>query len=167
MKHYRAAFLALFVFFLSAQAHAATGDEKNLKGRLGIGFSSQMATTTLGRLPAIDAKYYLSRAFAVSAGVGFNTRRNDSAFGVGLKAYRNVFTETNLFFYLGAGLAYVNNKGSNLQPSLFLGSEFFFYQIPSLGFSFEAGVRGDSSSGSFALVTTGDSFLTAGMHFYF
>lgn len=165
MKKYCAAFALVALCFLSSLAHAA--EEKNLKGRLGVGFTSQIATTTQGRIPAISAKYYLSRSFATSAGFGFNTQSGNSAVALGLKAYKNVFYEPNLVFYFGGGLAYVNNKGNKLQPSLFFGSEFFLAQLPSLGLSFEAGVRGDSSSGSFAIRTTGDSFLTAGMHFYF
>jgi len=78
-----------------------------------------------------------------------------------------VFRESNLLFYFGGGAAYVNRSGSKLQGSLFLGAEFFLSQLPSLGLSFEAGIRGDSTTGSFAIRTTGDSFLTAGMHFYF
>ncbi|RZA05915.1 MAG: hypothetical protein EOP11_11635 [Proteobacteria bacterium] len=167
MKKYCAAFVLFVNLLIQIPSAHAVGEEKNLKGRLGVGFTSQIATTTLGNIPALSAKYYPSRSFATSAAVGFDTRSNDSAFAVGLKAYRNVFTESNLIFYLGGGLAYVNNKGNKLQPSIFLGSEFFLPQIPSLGFSFEAGVRGDSSSGSFAIRTTGDSFLTAGTHFYF
>jgi hypothetical protein len=87
--------------------------------------------------------------------------------GLGGKLYRTLFLESNLIFYGGGGIAYVSRSGSHAQGSLFLGSEFFFSQLPSLGFSFEAGVRGDNLSGSFAIRTTGDSFLTAGMHFYF
>jgi len=166
MKKYCAAFVLAGILFGQASAFAL-GEEKNLKGRLGVGFTSQIATTSLGSIPALSAKYYPSRSFATSAAVGFDTRSGNSAFALGLKAYKNVFYESNLVFYLGGGLSYVNNKGNKLQASLFLGSEFFFAQLPSLGFSFEAGIRGDSSSGSFALRTTGDSFLTAGTHFYF
>lgn len=179
MKKYRAAFgtltLLLCLTALTPRATAAAGtmsessvgEEKRLRGRLGVGFTSQIATTSLGRIPALSAKYYMSRDFAASLGVGFDTRADNSAFALGGKLFRNVFHEPNLIFFLGLGLAYVNNKGNSLQGSAFLGSEFFFAQLPSLGFSFEAGLQGDNTSGSFAIRTTGDSFLTAGMHFYF
>lgn len=182
MKKYRAAFgiltLALCLVAITPRASAATGafpesstgsvgEEKRLRGRLGVGFTNQIATTSLGRIPALSAKYHMSRDFAASLGVGFDTRANNSAFALGGKLFRNVFHEPNLIFFLGIGLAYVNNKGNSLQGSAFLGSEFFFSQLPSLGFSFEAGLQGDNTSGSFAIRTTGDSFLSAGMHFYF
>lgn len=167
---YRAAFLA-FLFIsaavnpLSAKA-GLPGDEKNLRGRLGLGFTNQIAVEADRTIPALSTKYYPSRGTAVGLGVGFDTRSNNNALALGLKGYKNVFFESNLIFYVGMGFAYVNRSGSRLQGSAFLGSEFFFSQLPSLGLSFEAGVRGDNTSGAFAIRTIGDSFLTAGMHFY-
>jgi len=164
---YRAAFLVFSFCFFSASAQALLpGDEKNLRGRLGLGFTNQIAVAADRTVPALSTKYYMDKSTAVGIGVGFDTRSSDSQMAVGLKGYKNIFNESNLIFYMGLGFAYVNNKGSKLQGSGFIGSEFFFDKIPSLGLSFEAGVRGDNTSGSFALRTTGDSFLTAGMHFY-
>jgi hypothetical protein len=178
MLKYCAAFvLTLFWILaplLSPTAQAAIGgpEEKNLRGRLGIGFTNQITTTAAGNsIPALSAKYYIGRSFATSLQIGFDTRSGPTTGGstmvLGGKLFRNMFTESNLIFYIGAGLAYINHSGTNLQGSLFFGSEFFLTQIPSLGLSVEAGVRGDSTSGSFAIRTTGDSFLSGGMHFYF
>ena len=148
-------------------AHSALpGDEKNLRGRLGLGFTNQIAIAPDRTLPAISTKYYLARGTAVGLGVGFDTRSGDNSMALGLKAYKNVFFEPNLIIYVGLGGAYVNRQGSKLQGSAFLGSEFFLERLPSLGLSFEVGVRGDNTSGAFALRTIGDSFLSAGMHFY-
>lgn len=175
-KKYRTAFatlLAVTLFAISSAAMAApgvaAGEEKwsSLRGRLGVGFTNQVATTADGTIPALSAKYYISRTFAAALATGFDTRDNNSTLALGLKLFQNVFAEPNLLFYLGGGLAYVNRNGSKLQGSAFLGTEFFFAQLPSLGLSFEAGLRGDSTTGSFSIRTTGDSFLTAGMHFYF
>ena len=130
------------------------------------GFTNQIAVSADRTIPALSAKLYPSRGTAFGLGVGFDTKSNDNALAVGLKGYKNVFLESNLIFYLGMGVAYVNHLGSKAQGSAFLGSEFFFDRLPSLGLSFEAGLRGDSTSGAFAIRTTGDSFLTAGMHFY-
>lgn len=160
-------YCAAFLLLLPSMVFGAPGEVKTLKGRLGVGFTNQVASTADGTIPALSAKYYLSHSFATALATGFDTRNNSSTLALGLKMFKNIFYEPNLIFYLGGGLAYVNRNGSNLQGSLFLGSEFFFSQLPSLGFSFEAGVRGDNTSGSFAIRTTGDSFLTAGMHFYF
>lgn len=168
MRNFRYAFIGMVLFSSSSLAMGATlGDEKTLRGRLGLGFTNQVATTSDGTIPALSAKYYINKGLAAAVSTGFDTRSSGSTIALGLKVFKNVFYESNLIFYTGLGGAYVNKAGSKLQASLFLGSEFFFAQLPSLGFSFEAGVRGDSTTGSFAIRTTGDSFLTAGIHFYF
>ena len=165
---YRTAFFTLALMLVAITgAKAAPGEEKSLRGRLGIGFTNQVASTADGTIPALSAKYYLNKSFATALATGFDTRSSGSTLALGLKIFKNVFYESNLIFYIGAGLAYINRAGNHLQGNVFLGSEFFFNQLPSLGFSFEAGVRGDNTTGSFAIRTTGDSFLTAGMHFYF
>ena len=167
MLKFRAAFV-LSLALLAPLAARAAGDEKNLRGRLGLGFTNQIAVNAAGStIPALSAKYYMSRGMAFGLATGFDTRTGGSTAVVGLKAFKNLFVESNLIFYAGAGLAYISRSGSKLQGSLFFGSEFFIPQVPSLGLSFEAGIRGDSTSGSFAVRTIGDSFLTAGMHFYF
>jgi hypothetical protein len=165
MKYFCTAFF-LLLCVSSAEANTLS-EQKNLTGRLGLGFTSQMATTTLGNLPALSAKYFIRKNFATSLQLGFDSRSPNSAVGLGVKAFRNVFLESNTIFYIGAGGAFVSNQGTKLQGSLFLGAEFFFSQVPSLGFSFEAGVRGDNSTGSFTIRTIGDNFLSAGTHFYF
>lgn len=174
MFKYRAAFvLTVFGIFLitASAAQAAIGgvsEEKNLRGRLGVGFVNQITTNAAGNtIPALSAKYYIGRSFATSLAVGFDTRSGGSTMVLGGKLFKNLFIESNLIFYVGAGLAYINQSGSKLQGSLFFGSEFFLAQIPSLGLTFEAGLRGDNTTGSFAIRTTGDSFLSGGMHFYF
>lgn len=173
MFKYRAAFVLTLLWMFSLMAPVAKaaiggGEEKNLRGRLGIGFTNQIATTASGStIPALSAKYYLGRSFATSLATGFDTRAGGSTVVLGAKLFRNMFVESNLIFYVGGGIAYINRSGSNIQGSLFFGSEFFFDKIPSLGLSFEAGIRGDNTTGSFAIRTSGDSFLSAGMHFYF
>lgn len=179
MLKYCAAFVLLLLSINhSAQAAIGGGEEKSLRGRLGVGFTKQIAVNAAGTtIPALSAKYYLSRGFAAALAVGFDTTSSTSVGGatnprsssvaLGGKLFRNMFTESNLIFYVGTGLAYLNKNGTKLQGSLFFGSEFFFDKIPSLGLSVEAGVRGDNTSGSFAIRTSGDSFLTGGMHFYF
>jgi hypothetical protein len=162
MKKYCVALLVGFVTLFSLSAEA-----RSLSHRLGVGFTNQIAITPEGTIPALSSKYYFSKTTAASLGVGFDTRTANSTLGLGLKGYQNVFIEENLNFYTGLGVAFVSRHGSKFQVSAFLGSEFFFAGLPSLGFSFEAGVRGDSTSGTFAIRTTGDTFLTAGMHFYF
>jgi hypothetical protein len=145
----------------------AAAEPRNLTGRLGVGFSNQLATDVNTTLPMVSAKYYLSKATAMSLGLGFDTRSGSNTIGSGLKFYQNLFLEDNLFFYTGLGLGFVSKTGTKLQASAYFGTEFFFSNIPSLGWSVEAGIRGDSYSGNFAIRTIGDSFITGGVHFYF
>lgn len=160
----RILFLTNLLAVLTAPAANAA---RNLSHRLGMGFTNQIATTADGTIPALSGKYYFSKNYATSLAFGLDTRSANSTVAAGSKLYKNLFLEDNLVFYTGAGLAFVSRNGSKLQLSAFLGTEFFLSGLPSLGFSFEAGIRGDSYSGSFAIRTIGDSFLTAGMHFYF
>ena len=157
------------LFVLVAVAQGATerlrGEEKLLRGRLGVGFTNQLIASA-GSLPSLSAKYYTSRSMAVSVSLGFSTS-SPSTLLLGGKFYKNLFYESNLVFYGGGGLGLISQSGKKVQCSLFLGSEFFFAQVPSLGFSVEFGVKGDNVSGNFAIRSSGDSFLTGGMHFYF
>lgn len=140
---------------------------RNLAKRLGAGFVNQIAVSENGTLPAIDAKYYVSRRFATSLGLGFDTRSDRSTVAIGTKFFYNLFGEKSLIFYVGSGIAILSQTGTKAQFSAFFGSEFFFPDLSSLGFAFEAGVRGDSSRGKFSMRTSGDHILTAGIHFYF
>lgn len=142
MKQSRTAFVvvAIFLGFLIGMATPARamlpGDEKNLRGRLGVGFTNQIAVAADRTVPVLSAKYYPSHGTAFGLGVGFDTKSGDNALALGLKAFKNVFFESNLIFYLGMGVAYVNHSGNKYQGSAFLGAEYFFERLPSLGFSF-------------------------------
>lgn len=158
--------VSTFALFLTTPLDA---NARSLSKRLGVGFVSQVAASSDRTLPMLDAKYYFSRRWAASLGIGFDTRTDGSEVAIGAKVFRNLFnnSEQNMNFYLGSGLAMLAKNGTKLQIQFFLGGEFFFQGLPSLGFSFEGGVRGDNSRGKFALRTTGDTFLNAGIHFYF
>src|SRR3989344_7324043 len=117
MNKFCTAFIAMLfcTFLFGPAARAALGEEKNLRGRLGVGFTNQVATTADSTIPALSAKYYMSRLTAVSLATGFDTRSANSTLGLGLKIYKNVFLESNLVFYLGGGMAYVNRLGRKFQ----------------------------------------------------
>ena len=94
------AFLLVLLFSAMAPSARAVlpGDEKNLRGRLGLGFTNQIAVSADRTIPALSAKLYPSRGTAFGLGVGFDTKSNDNALAVGLKGYKNVFLESNLIF---------------------------------------------------------------------
>lgn len=165
MQFVRSCFVLFLITLLSSQLVYA--EPRNLTGRFGLGYTNQIAVSESSTIPAISAKYHFSKSSAISGGLGFDTRSNNNSLATGLKYYQNLFLEDNLLFYAGAGLALVSHNGSKLQVSAFFGPEFFFPGLSSLGFSIEAGVRGDKYSGSFAMKTIGDSFISGGIHFYF
>ena len=151
---------AFFVFIPKVQA-------KDLTGRLGLGFNNEYSNSSWDRpVPALSAKYALSKDLHIQADVGFYTQE-PSVITLGGKVYKNIFYETNLNFYGAGAFAYLKNVKSGIEVLGLLGAEFFIPGLESLGILFEAGVSGCNLSGDFHLKTVGFTFLNAGMHFYF
>jgi len=141
---------------------------RNLTGRLGAGFANDWANSTSSQpVPVLSGKYHLSRELAVSGNVGASIGDGSDQFTLGGKFYRNVIMEPLLNFYLGGGAGWLKDgTDSGVEFKGFFGSEFFFQGLESLGFSFEAGIRGTTLGDSFNLSFTGELF-NAGVHFYF
>ncbi len=142
----------------------------DLRGRMGIGFSNQLAND----LPAISLKIQQSKTFAVGGLVGFKTDEENTFYGAGIRFYRIIFDEPQLNFYLAGLLATQNDLDpetdkikSGYQVDGTLGTEFHFQGLESIGFSFEFGVsaRNTAKDGS-GFQTLGDNFLKAAVHFY-
>jgi hypothetical protein len=134
---------------------------------LGVGFNNEFSNSTSSRqIPALSAKYGLSKDFHVNGIFGFNTL-SPAGFTLGAKIFKNIFYETYLNFYGAVGLAYLKNERSGIEMIGVLGAEFFIPGVDSLGFLFEFGASASNVTGTFGLKTLGATFLTAGMHFYF
>ncbi len=141
---------------------------KDLTSRLGVGYTNQFTTS----LPAITARYYPNDQLGFSAALGVDTEKNASKFGFLAKLYRVIFQEENMNFFMGAGAGILSmeNQGQNssgFELGGFIGGEYFFTGLSSLGFSFEAGVGIVSISDGVRFRTTGQSPLNAGIIFYF
>lgn len=141
---------------------------KDLTSRLGVGFSNQMIVD----LPGLVAKYYPNNSLGLSAAIGVDTENNASKFGFLVKVFRVIFPEDHMNFYMGAGagLLSLEQQGSNssgFELSGFVGGEFFFTGLESLGFSFEAGIGVISISNGVRFRTIGHSPIQAGITFYF
>ncbi len=152
-----------FIFMLSPLPSFA----RDLHGRLGVGYNAQLSSSTLTSIPGVALKYGMTHDIATEfiLAVGTST---PSSFGVGVKFFKNIFFETNLNFYIMAGLGYSSAVGSSgIDLLMGPGVEFFIPGLESLGISFEAGVAASSVTGSFIVKTMGASFLHAGMRFYF
>jgi hypothetical protein len=141
----------------------------DLRGRLGVGFSNQLANN----IPAISLKVQQTKTFAIGGVLGFKSDQDNTLYGAGIKFYRIIFDEPQLNFYLAGLLATENyldssNKvASGYQMDGTLGSEFHFQGLESLGFSLEFGasVR-NASEGGTSFQTLGDSMVKAAVHFY-
>lgn len=154
-------------FAVTVCLSGSVAEAKDLSGRLGVGFTNDFSNSTSDRLvPALSTKYGLSKDLHLLGAVGFHTQ-SPSAMTLGAKVYKNIFFETNLNFFMSAGLAYLKEAKSGIEVLGVLGCEFFIPGIDSLGLMFEAGVSASNVTGSFVLRTIGYTFLHAGMHFYF
>ncbi|MFL5783296.1 MAG: hypothetical protein ACJ76H_01720 [Bacteriovoracaceae bacterium] len=142
----------------------------DLRGRLGLGFSNQLAND----VPAISLKIQQSKTFAMGGVVGFKSNQDNTLYGAGLKFYRIIFDEPQLNFYLAGLLATENYSDpktdktkSGYQVDGTLGTEFHFSGLESIGFSFEFGVSArNTAQGGSGFQTLGDNFLKAAVHFY-
>ncbi len=158
------ALTVILTSLLGESAHA-----KDLTGRLGIGFNNQFATRSpfsFDDIPALSAKYSMTRDLAFAGVVGLNTK-SPSGFTLGAKVFKNIFFETNLNFYVGGGLALLKRDATGFEFQGLFGTEVFIPGVDSLGLSFEAGLAAGNATGSFVLRTVGYTFLHAGVHFYF
>lgn len=157
-------FLGLSLFFWTESAYS-----KNLTQRLGVGYANQFSED----LPSLAVRYWPNPKMGVGAQLGVDTQDDNSRFGFMGKIYRIIFSEDNMNFYMGSGAALVsfeNAAGKNqsgFELNGFVGAEFFFAGLESLGFSFEAGVGVASISSDVRFRTIADSPIKAGIVFYF
>jgi hypothetical protein len=177
MKNFSVIGLAvLSMFYLSSQSNAAAG-AKDMANRLGVGYSDDFS---IQPMPSLAVKFYPSNDWALSGAFGIDTNTTNSNgasnFGLGGKFYKTIFTEANLYFFMGAGLSLLTtgpasgstgSTSSGFEVSALGGCEFFFPGLENLGFNFILGVGVTSLSSGVRFRTIGESPLNAGMFFYF
>ena len=151
--------MLLFLFSLNAFSF----DKIN---RLGLGMTNQLKNG----FPALSFKIQKNRSFAYGGMASFSSDSDNGGYGVGLKAYKNLFDEPQLNFYLAGMGAIIGNKinttsYSGFQFDLSFGSEFHFQGLSSLGFSFEFGMSAYKAK-NFVLQTLGNNFVVSAIHFY-
>jgi hypothetical protein len=155
-----------YIFLLVFLIYSPSSHALDKMSRLGAGISNQLQNN----FPAISFKMQKNRSFAIGALGGVSTDADNGGYGVGLKAYRNIFDEPQLNFYFAAMGALLSNKVnqisySGFQFDLSLGSEFHLTGLNSLGFSFEFGVSAFKKK-EFIFQTLGDNFIVSAVHFY-
>ena len=158
----RPAWLVLALALASAGAGAVS-----LSGRTGLGASLH----DFGGTATFSAQYHLTRHFALTGQVGFDTAPSRRVAIAALKIRRNLALEENAIFYSAMAGAYLSSRGSPTPESgwevdWLLGLEFFLPGLPSLGLQFETGV-GYRTLGEGTLRTLGSGLLGLGFHYYF
>jgi hypothetical protein len=141
---------------------------KDLTSRLGVGYRNVLVTTSL---PSVAAFYYPSPDIGLIGSIGVDTEENYSQFALAGALRRIIFKEDQMNFFGGGQVAMVNQeittqKESGFELAATVGGEFFFTGLESLGFNFETGI-GITTVKKTRFRTLGESFLNAGVAFYF
>lgn len=147
---------------------AAVAQAKDLTSRLGVGYRNSLVTMSL---PSVAAFYYPSPDTGVVGSLGVDTEDNNSKFAFAGAVRRIIFKEDHMNFFGGGQVAIVNQettatKDSGFELAATVGGEFFLPGLDSLGFNFETGM-GITTVKKTRFRTMGDSFLNAGIAFYF
>lgn len=149
-------------------------EAKDLTHRLGVGYANQFSED----LPSLAVRYYPNPKMGLTAAIGVDTGDENSGapsrFGLMARVFKIVFAEDNMNFYMGSGAGLISREDlatkktdSGFELTGFVGGEFFFTGLESLGFSFEAGVGVTSISSDVRFRTIGDHPFKAGITFYF
>jgi hypothetical protein len=158
------------VFILILGFLAGSGLAKDLKGNLGVGFNSQFSPQDVD---ALSGKYWINNELAVQGLLGFNYSDTVDELDLGGKVYFKIQDEENLHVDVIAGLGMTRvdpEKGSTetgTWVNLGIGIEYFFNGLPNLGFSTEVGLTLTDYDDDTSFGTTADSFVGAGIHYYF
>ncbi len=143
---------------------------KDLKGNLGIGYNSQFSPQDVDSL---SGKYWINNELAVQGLVGFNFSDSSDDLDLGGKLYFKIKDEKNLHVDAIAGLGFsrVDPDNGNTKTGTWInagiGIEYFFSGLPNLGFSTEVGFTFMDYDNDDSFATTADSFVGAGIHYYF
>ena len=157
-------------FILILGVLASPGLAKELKGNLGIGFNSQFSPQDVDSL---SGKYWINNELAVQGLFGFNFSDPSDELDIGGKVYFKIKDEENLHVDAIAGLGFARvdpDKGSTETAkwlSVGIGIEYFFSGLPNLGFSTEVGLTMTDYDDDNSFGTSADSFVGAGIHYYF
>ena len=160
--------LMSFICLLVVTLVFAQASAKELTNRLGVGYKNSYVSYSL---PSVAAVYYPSPNIGVVGALGVDTEDQYSKFAFLGGVRRIIFKEDNMNFFAGGNVALVNqetagSKDSGFELAALVGGEFFIKGLDSLGFTFESGM-GITNVKKTRFRTMGDSFLNAGMIFYF
>lgn len=154
--------LFIAILFLSSTVQA-----KELLHRLGVGFKDNTSVS----IPSLAVSYFPASDFAITGGLGLDTKKDNSKFQANVGLRRIVFKEENMNFFFGGQVGLITDevagdKNSGYEINALIGGEFFLSGLDSLGFTFEAGM-GVASVKDVRFRTIGNDPFRAGIVFYF
>ncbi len=164
---FRAIFKAVLLHIFFAFSFANSVFAKDMQQRLGVGYRNSFVVD----VPAVAVNYFFSNEIATQFSIGIDTQKDNSRSAYGLGLRRTIFKEANLNFHIGGQVALVNQEISGSSSSGFdlaalSGVEFYMSGLENLGFSVDTGIA-MSSVQQTRFRTLGQSFLSAGIFFYF
>jgi len=160
--------ISVFVLVLVLMASPVMA--KDLKGNLGVGFNSQFSPHDVD---SISGKYWINNELGVQGLLGFKYSDSRDEIDLGGKVYFKIKDEENMHVDAigGLGFARVDPDKGDTETATWLsvgvGLEYFFSGLPNLGFSTEVGLTIMDYDDDTSFGTTADSFIGAGIHYYF
>ena len=160
-------FTVLLVILLLAAGNVSA---KNLQGRTALGYSSQLSRNDID---SISIKYWPNSRLCIQGLLGVMMSDPLDEIDFGGKVLYNIKQEQNMNVYAGGGVGIANvdpdpgDSDTALFVSGILGVEFFLSGLPNLGFSTELGLKFYNSDDFDAVGTDADTFMEAGIHYYF
>lgn len=153
------------LFGLTGVSVSASG--KEMANRLGVGYRNSYAFD----LPSLAAQYYPTSDMGLVGAIGIDTEDQNSKMVFSGGVRKIVFVEDNLNFFMGGMLSVISKETAGATDSGFelaalVGTEFFLQGLENLGFNLESGVAVTNVK-KVRFRTMGDSFLRAGIIFYF
>ena len=160
--------IVLSSLLLCACLFSSVAQAKDLTNRLGVGYRDAYVSFSL---PSIAAFYYPNPDLGILGSLGVDTQDQNSKFAMAVGVRRIIFKEDAMNFFMGGQVAMINNevataKDNGFEIAATVGGEFFLSGLDSLGINFETGV-GITNVKKTRFRTLGESFLNAGMAFYF
>ena len=164
---FRKSFVFFFTLVMGIGFSAQSVSAKDLASRLGVGYRNAYAFD----LPSLATVYYPSSDVGFVGALGIDTEDMNSKFAFSAGVRRIIFKEDNMNFFMGGMLSLVSKETAGSTDSGFdlaglVGSEFFLPGLENLGFNIESGVSVTNVK-KVRFRTTGDSFIRAGIIFYF
>lgn len=166
MKSIRLILTITLTLFLAV----ANVNAKDLRGKLGVGFNSQL---TAGGISSISAKYWMSEDIAFQGIFGFASSDHWEELDMAGKVLFKIRDERNLHVDAFGALGLIRydpdpgDSDTGLAIAGGLSIEYFFSGLPNLGFSSEIGLEFSDIDDNTTFKTMSGTFITAGIHYYF